>query len=153
VPIDAVGATLLAGEGDGQDVKAGDTVKVPEIGCSNAPSGSYGSRRDEPVMRPDVLSGRGEPGPDAGVRTSGEKAEGQRGKRVQDRLDEGLTAGPALGGSSVYAVQQLGGRDGGDPDLLVGPQLLLQTPTHLGHRVSRRQTPDGAFKVDEDGGV
>ena len=153
MPIDAVSATLLAGEGDGQDVKAGDTVKVPEIGCSNAPSGSYGSRRDEPVMHPDVLSGRGEPGPDAGVRTSGEKAEGQRGKRVQDRLDEGLTAGPVLEGSSVHAVQQLGGRDGGDPDLLVGPQLLHQTPTHLGHRVSRRQTPDGAFKADEDGGV
>ena len=97
VPIDAVSAMPLAGEGDGQDVKAGDTVKAPEIGCSNAPSGSYGSRRDEPVMRPDVLSGRGEPGPDAGVRTSGEKAEGQRGERVQDRLDEGLTAGPNRG--------------------------------------------------------
>ena len=125
VPIDAVSGMLLAGAGDGQDVKAGDTVKVPEIGCFNAPSGSYGSRRDEPVMRPDVLSGRGEPGPDAGVRTSGDKAEGQRGKRVQDRLDEGLTAGPAPGGSPVHAVQQLGGRDGSDPDLLVGPQLLL----------------------------
>ncbi len=153
MPIDAVSAALLAGEGDGQDVKAGDTVKVPEIGCRHAPSGSYGSRRDDPVVRPDVLSGCGEPGPDAGVRTSGEKAEGQRGKRVEDRLDEGLTAGSVLGGSSVHAVQQLGGCDGGDPDLLVRPQLPLQAPTHLGHRVSRRQTPDGAFKVDEDGGV
>jgi hypothetical protein len=153
MPICAVSATLLAGEGDGQDVKAGDTVKVPDIGCSNAPSGSYGSRSDEPVVRPDVLSGRGEPGPDAGVCTSGEKAEGQRGERVQDRLDEGLTAGLVLRGSAVHAVQQLGGRDGGDPDLLVGPQLILQAPTHLGHRVSRRQTPDGALKVDEDGGV
>ena len=109
------GGSKIAGAGDGQDVKAGDTVKVPEIGCFNAPSGSYGSRRDEPVMRPDVLSGRGEPGPDAGVRTSGDKAEGQRGKRVQDRLDEGLTAGPAPGGSPVHAVQQLGGRDAAIP--------------------------------------
>ena len=153
MPVDAVNATLLGGEGDGQDVKAGDAVKVPEIGCSDAPSGGDGGGRDEPVVRPDVRSGRGEPGPDAGVRTSGETAEGQRGKRVQDRLDEGLTAGSVLGGSAVHAVQQLRGRNGGDPDLLVGPELILQAPAHLGHRVSRRQTPHGAFKVDEDGGV
>ena len=153
MPVDAVSATLLGSEGDGQDVKAGDAVKVPEIGCSDAPSGGYGGGRDEPVVRPDVLSGRGEPGPDAGVRTSGEKAEGQRGKRGQDRLDEGLTAGPVLRGGAVRAVQQFGGRDGGDSDLLVGPQLLFQAPAHLGHGASRRQAPDGAFQVDEDGGV
>ena len=105
MPIDAVSATLLAGEGDGQDVKAGDTVKVPEIGCSDAPSGSYGGRRDEPVVCPDVLAGSGESGPDAGVRTSGKQAEGQRGKRDQDRLDEGLTPGPVLRGGAVHAVQ------------------------------------------------
>jgi len=153
VPIDAVSATLLAGEGDGQDVKAGDTVKVPEIGCSDAPSGSYGGRRDEPVVCPDVLAGSGESGPDAGVRTSGKQAEGQRGKRDQDRLDEGLTPGPVLRGGAVHAVQQLGGRDGGDPDLLVRPQLIFQARAHLGHGASRRQAPDRAFKVDENGGV
>jgi hypothetical protein len=56
-----------------------------------------------------------------GARTSGEEAEGQRGKRGQDRLDESLTACPVLGGGAVHTVQQLGGRDGGNPDLLVGP--------------------------------
>jgi hypothetical protein len=66
----AVGAPLSAGEGDGQGVEAGDTVKVPEVGCSDAPSGSYGRRRDEPVVRPDVLAGGGESGPDAGVRAA-----------------------------------------------------------------------------------
>ena len=89
-------ASPLAGEGDGHDVKADDTVKVPEIGCSDAPPGGYGGRRDEPVVCPDILAGCGEFGPDAGVRTSGEEAEGQRGKRGQDRLDEGLTAGAVL---------------------------------------------------------
>jgi hypothetical protein len=98
-------AAGLAGQGDGQDVEAGDTVKVPEIGCSDAPSGRYGGRRDEPVVRPDVLAGRGESGPDAGVRTSGEEVEGERGKRGQDRLDEGLTASPVLWGGAVYAMQ------------------------------------------------
>ena len=47
---------------------------MPEIGCSDSPSGSYGGRRDEPGVCPDVLAGSGESGPDAGVRTSGEEA-------------------------------------------------------------------------------
>jgi hypothetical protein len=126
---------------------------VPEISCSNAPSGSYGGRRDEPVVRPDVLPGGGEFGPDAGVRTSGEEAEGQRGKGGQGGLDKGLTAGLVLGGGAVHAVQQFGGRDGGDPDLFIRPQLLFQALAYLGHVASRRQAPDGAFKLDEDGGV
>src|SRR5260370_19645754 len=37
--------TRLAVEGDGQDVQAGDIVKVTEIGCSDAPSGRYGRAR------------------------------------------------------------------------------------------------------------
>ena len=144
---------MLTSEGDGQDVEAVDTVKMPAIGCPDAPSGSYGGRRDEPVVRPDVLAGGGESGPDAGVCTSSEKVEGKRGERVQDRLDEGLTADPVLRGGAVHAVQQLGGRDGGDPDLVVRSQLLFQAPAHLGHSASRRQAADGAFKVDEDGGI
>jgi len=149
-PPAAVSAPVLAGEGDGQDVKAGDTVEVPQIGCSDAPSGSYGGRSDDPVVCPDVLAGSDESGPDAGVRTSGEQAEGQRGESGQDSLDEGLTARPVLRGSAVYSVQQLGGGDGGDPDLLVRPQLLLQARAHLRHGACRRQAPDGAFKLDED---
>jgi hypothetical protein len=50
-------------------------------------------------------------------------------------------------------MQELGGRDGGDSDLLVGPQLLFQAPAHLGHGAGRLQPPDGAFKVDKDSGV
>ena len=42
----AASGPLLTGEGDGQDVEAGDAVKVPEIGCSDTPSGSYCGRRD-----------------------------------------------------------------------------------------------------------
>lgn len=144
---------MLAGEGDGKDVKAGYSAEVPEIGCSDAPAGSYGGRRDEPVVCPDVLAGNGESGPDAGVRTSGEEAEGQRGKRGQDRFDEGLPAGPVLWGGAVHAVQELGSSDGGDPDLLIKSQLFCQARAHLGHGVSRRQAPDGAFQLDEDGGV
>jgi hypothetical protein len=52
IPPAAVSAPVLAGEGDGQDVKAGDTVEVPQIGCSDAPSGSYGGRSDDPVVCP-----------------------------------------------------------------------------------------------------
>ena len=104
-------------------------------------------------MRPDVLAGRGEVSPDAGVRASGEEAEWQRRERGQDCLDEGLTAGPVLRGGAVHAMQQLRGRDGGDPDFLVWAWLLFQAPTHLGHGALRRQAPDSAFKVDEDGGV
>jgi hypothetical protein len=48
--VTAVSAPLLAGVGDGQDVKAGDTVEVPEIRSSDAPSGSYGGRGDDPVV-------------------------------------------------------------------------------------------------------
>jgi hypothetical protein len=126
---------------------------VPKIGCSDAPSDSYGGCSNETVVRPDVLAGSGEPGPDACVRTSGEEAEGQRGERFQDRLDEGLAAYPVLRGGTVDAMQQLRGSNSGDPDLLVGPQLLFQASAHLGHGVSRRQAADGALKVDEDGGV
>jgi hypothetical protein len=149
----AVCAPLSAGEGDGNGIEADDTIKVPEIGRSDAPPGSYGSRRDKPIVRRDALPGCGELGPDTGVRTSGEQAEGQRGKRDQDRLDEGLTAGPVLRCGSVHAVEQLRGRDGGDPDLFVGSQLLFQAPAHLCHGASWRQAPDGALKVDENGGV
>ena len=112
---------LSVGEGDGQDVQADDTVEVPEVCCPDTPSGSNGGRRDDPVMRPHLLAGSGQSGPDAGVRASSQQAEGQRGKRGQHRLDEGLPAGPVLGSGAVHAMQQLGGRDGGDPYLLIGP--------------------------------
>jgi hypothetical protein len=148
-----VGALLSASEGDSQDIEAGDTVKVPEIGCSDAPPGAYGGRRDEPVMCPDVLAGSSKSGPDAGMRASAEEVEGQRRKRGQDCLDEGFTAGPVFGGGPVHAVQQFRSGDGGDSDFFVRPQLLFQAPAHLGHGASRRQPPDGAFEVDEDGGV
>jgi hypothetical protein len=143
----------LASEGDGQDVEAANMIKVPEVGCSDAPAGRYGSGRDDSVVRADVPAGSGEFSPEAGVRTSGQEAEGQRRKRGQDALDEGLSASPVFRVSAVHAVQQLRGRDGGDPDLLVGSQLLFQAAAHLGQGASRGQAPDGALKVDEDGGV
>jgi len=114
-----VAVQLLAGEGDGQDVKAGDTVKVPEIGCPDAPSGRDGGSRDKPVVGADVLADGGEFGPDAGVRTSGQEAEGQRRERGEYSLDEGLTAGPVLRARAVHAMEQLGGCYGCDPDLLI----------------------------------
>jgi hypothetical protein len=55
-------------------------------------------------VRPDILAGSGEFSPDAGVHASGEETEGQRRKRGQDRLDEGLTAGPVLRTSAVHAM-------------------------------------------------
>jgi hypothetical protein len=99
-------APRLTSEGNGQDVEAVDTAKVPAVGCPDAPPGSHGGRGDEPVVRPDVLAGGGESSPDAGMRASSEEVEGNRGE-----------------------------------------------PAHLGHSASRRQAPDGAFKVDEDGGI
>ena len=140
-------------EGNGQDVEADDTVEVPEISCSDTPSGGNSGRRDKPVVRPDVLADGGEFGPDSGVRTSGEQTEGQRGKRGKDCLDEGLTAASVLRGGTMYAMQQLRGRDGGDTDLLVRPHLFFQSLAHLSHGASRRQAPDGAFEVDEDAGI
>jgi hypothetical protein len=142
-----------ASEGYSQYVEADDTVEVPEIGCADTPSGTYGGRRDDPVVCPDVLASRRQPGPDAGVRASGEKLEGQRRERGQDRLDEGLPAGPVLRGGAMHAVQQLGGSYGGDPDFFVRPELLFQAPARFGHGVSWRQAPDGALEVDEDSGV
>jgi hypothetical protein len=149
----AFGVPTLASEGNGQDVKADDSVKVPEIGGSDAPTDSYGGRRDEPIVRPGILTGGGELGPDAGVRTSGEEAERQRGKCLQDRFDEGFTAGPVPRGGAVRATQQLSGRDSGDPDLFVRPQLIFQASAHLGHGASRWQAADSALEADEDGGV
>ena len=107
----------LFGEGDGQDVKAVDTVEVPGVGCSDAPPGSDGCRSDEPVVRADILARGGKLGPNSGVRTSSEKAERHRGKRSQDCLDERFAAGSVLWGRAVYAMQQLGGSDGGYRDL------------------------------------
>jgi hypothetical protein len=144
---------LSAGEGNGEGVEADDTVKVPEIGCSDAPSGSNGSRRNEAVMRSDVLAGRGEVSPDAGVCASGEEAEWQQRERGQNCLDEGLTACSVLRSGAMHAMQQLRGRDGGDPDLLVWAKMLFEAPAHFGHGVLRRQAADGAFKFDKDGGV
>lgn len=56
------------GQGDGDDVEAGDAVEMPDVRCSDAPSGGDGGRRHEPVVRTDVQPGRGESGPQAGVR-------------------------------------------------------------------------------------
>lgn len=55
-------------------------------------------------MRTDILARGGEPGPDTGVRTSGHQAERQRGKRGQDCLDEGFSAGLMLRGRAVDAT-------------------------------------------------
>jgi hypothetical protein len=149
----AVTAQALAGKGDGHNVEASDAVKMPEIGCPNAPSGSNGRRGDEPVVRPDVLAGCDQVRPEAGVHASGEEAERQWRERSEDCLDERFTLASVLRGCAVHAVQQLGGGDGGEPDLLIRPQLLLQPRAHRGHGASRGQSPDRAFEVDEDGGV
>jgi hypothetical protein len=152
-PVAGVVTPPSAREGDSQYVEADDTVKVPEIGCADAPPGADGGRGDDPVVCPDVLARRRQPCPDAGMRAGGEKLEGQRRERGQDGLDEGLPAGPVLGGGAVHAVQQFRGGDGGDPDVFVRPELLFQAPAHLDHGASRRQAPDGALEVDENGGV
>lgn len=65
----------LVAEGDGEDVKTLDTVKVRGSGGSDAPSGSYSSRSDQTVVRADILARSGELGPDTGVRTGGQQAE------------------------------------------------------------------------------
>jgi hypothetical protein len=153
MPVAGMVTPPSASEGDSQNVEAGDTVKVAEIGCTDTPPGAYGGRRDDPVVCPDVLACRRQSGPDAGVRASSEKLEGQRRERGQDCLDKSLAAAPVLGGGAVHAVQQLGGGDGGDTDFFVWPELLFQAPAHLGYRASRRQAPDGALEIDEDGGV
>jgi hypothetical protein len=146
-------SALSAREGNGQDVQARHAVKVPEIGCPDAPSGSYGSRRDKPVVRPDIVASSGQSGPDARVRASGQQAEGKRRKRAKHRLDERLTACPVLHSGTVHPMQQLRSGDRSDPDLLIRPQLVFQPPAHLGHRAPRWQAPDSALKVDEDRGV
>jgi hypothetical protein len=87
------------------------------------------------------------------VRASGQEVEGQRRQCGYDRLDEGLTAGLVLWGRPVHAVQQLRGRNCGDADILIRPQLPFQSLAHLGHCGCWRQEPDGALKVDENGGV
>jgi hypothetical protein len=143
----------LASEGNGQRVEASDVVKVPDVGCSNAPSGGYGGCSDEPVVRPYILSGNGELGPDAGMHTRGKQTEGQWGERSQDRLDKRLAAGPVVWRRTVNAMQQLRGGNGRDPDLLVGPELALEPRTHFCHGVRGGKAPDSALQVDEDGGV
>jgi len=148
-----VSVTWSVRQRDSHDVKAGDAVEVTGVGCSDAPSGSHSGRRDEPVVRSDVLAASGELSPYSGMRAGGKEAERQRGERGQDRFDEGPTTGPVLRGRAVHAVQQFRRRDGGYPDLLIGAELLFQPHAHLGHGSCSRQTPDGAFKVDKDGGV
>jgi hypothetical protein len=143
----------LADEGDRQDVKTGYTVKVPEIGRPDTPSGSNSGGCDDPVVRSDVLPGSGKLSPDTGMRASGQKLKRQRRKRSYDRLDEGLSAGTVLVGRSMHAMQQLRGRNCGDANLLVTTQLFRQPIAHLSHGTSRWQTSDGALEVNEDGGV
>ena len=79
----------------------------------------------------DVLA-QHEFGPEAGVRTRGQQAEKQRGKRGQRSLDEGLAAGSVLRRRAVDANQQLRRCDGGYADLLVRAELLFQPSAYLG---------------------
>jgi hypothetical protein len=143
----------LFGEGDAEEVKTHDAVEVPDVGCSNPPPGGDGGRGDEPIVRADILPRSGELGPDAGVRTSGEQAERQRGERGQDCLDECFPAGAVFGGRTVHTMQQLGRRDGSYRDFFGLTQLLFQPLAYLGHSRGGRQAPYGAFKVDKDGGI
>jgi hypothetical protein len=82
--------TLSASEGDVQDVKANDAVKVPGIGCSDLPSGTYGGSGDEPVVCPDVLAGSREFSPDArmrpGVSTRASPESGNQGEALRKGL-------------------------------------------------------------------
>jgi hypothetical protein len=45
---------VSAGKGDGQDIEASDAVKMSDFGRPDVPSGSDGSSREEPVVRPDA---------------------------------------------------------------------------------------------------
>lgn len=103
----AVSGLPLADEGDGQDVKTGYTVKVPEVGRPDTPSGSNSGGCDDPIVRCDVLPGSGKLSPDTGMRSSGQKLKRQRRKRSYDRLDEGLAPGTVLLGCAMHAMQQL----------------------------------------------
>jgi hypothetical protein len=145
--------STLFGERDGQDVKAVDTFEVPGVGCSDAPSGGDGSSSDDPVVRANILTRGGQLGPDAGVRTSSEQTERQRGKRGQDCFDERFSTGSVLRGRAMHAVQQFRCRDGGYRDIVVRAELLFQPLAYRGHGRGGREALDGPFKVDEDGGV
>jgi hypothetical protein len=47
-------------------------------------------------------------------------------ERGQDGFDQRLAAGLVLRGGAVHAVQERGGGDGGDADVLVGFELFFQ---------------------------
>src|SRR5215475_6260727 len=140
-------------EDDADELEAGDAVEVADAGGADAPSGGDGGGGDDPVVGADIDACGGEPGPDAGVGAGGEQVEGDGRERGQDGLDERLAAGAVSGGGAVHAVQQLGGGDGGDADVLVGSELFFQPGADLGHGGAGGQGADCAFEVYEDGGV
>jgi len=81
------------------------------------------------------------------------QVKGDHGECVQYRLDERLTSGTMLLGSSVNSVQQLGSRDGRYPDLVVRAKVILQALTDSLHRSLGSQRTRGPLELYEYRGV
>jgi hypothetical protein len=82
-----------------------------------------------------------------------EQIECQCWERGEDRLDERLALCAMALAGTVYSVQQLGGGDGGDSDILGLPELSLEAPCPLGDRIASRECAGGALELDKYGRV
>jgi hypothetical protein len=115
-----------AGEADGDDVEAGDSVEVADIGGGDFPVGSDRGGGHDPVVGPDIVSGDSQFEPQAGMGVGGKQVERQWRECVEDAFDERFPAGSVFGGRAVYAVQELGCGDGGYAGLVGRAELLGQ---------------------------
>jgi hypothetical protein len=81
------------------------------------------------------------------------QVEGEHGKCVQYRCDEGFASDAVLLCGSVDSAQQLRGRDGGYRDQLIAAKVVLEPLADGLHRVLGGQGACGPFELDENGGV
>src|SRR6266536_1589787 len=130
---------------DDHNVQARDAVEVPDVGCSDAPSSGDGGGRDEPVVSPYVYPRQGQPCPKPRVCARCQQIEGERRKRGQDPLDEGFPACAVLRRCPLHSMQQFRRRNGSDPYLFGGPELLFQALADLVHRARCGQAADAAL--------
>ena len=88
-----------------------------------------------------------------GVRTlfGTPKVERNDRERFQHGLDEGFAAHAMLRRGPMHTLEQFGGRDRRDGDLLVSAQFAGQPPADHRQGLGRRLALAGPFQFDEDG--
>lgn len=144
---------LVVSQEEVDDVQAGDTSEMTEVGGGDSPAPGDSGCGDQPIVRSDVASRRNEIGPDACVSPGTQEIEAERREGDEKGLDERAASRSMFGRRAMNAVQQLRRGDRRHADRLTFAERLGQACTDRGHGAVRGQGAKASRQLDEDGRV